>query len=54
MALDSGKTDIEIMNTTGHSTSQMVKYYDSRSPLEVNAAGVVDDLFGQQKGYYLT
>lgn len=46
MALDSGKTDIEIMNTTGHSTSQMVKYYDSRSPLEVNAAGVVDDLLG--------
>lgn len=44
MALDSGRTDIEIMNTTGHSTSQMVKYYDSRSPLEVNAAGVIDDL----------
>jgi len=44
MALNSGKTDIEIMNTTGHSTSQMVKYYDSRSALEVNAAGVVDDL----------
>lgn len=46
MALDSGKTDIEIMNTTWHSTSQMVKYYDSRSPLEVNAAGVIDDLIG--------
>lgn len=46
MALDSGKTDIEIMNTTGHSTSQMVKYYDSRSPLEVNAASVVDELLG--------
>jgi len=45
LALNSGKTDIEIMNTTWHSTSQMVKYYDSRSPLEVNAAGVVDDLF---------
>ena len=44
LALNSGKTDIEIMNTTGHSTSQMVKYYDSRSALEVNAAGVVDDL----------
>jgi len=46
MALDSGKTDIEIMNTTWHSTSQMVKYYDSRSPLEVNAASVVDELLG--------
>jgi integrase len=45
LALDSGKTDIEIMNTTWHSTSQMVKYYDSRSALEVNAAWVVDDLF---------
>ncbi len=44
LALDSWKTDIEIMNTTGHSTSQMVKYYDSRSQLEVNAAWVVDDL----------
>lgn len=45
MALDKGKTDIEIMNTTWHSTAQMVKYYDSRSALEVNAAGVIDDLF---------
>ncbi len=44
IALDSGKTDIEIMNTTWHSTSAMVKYYDSRSPLDVNAASVVDDL----------
>ncbi len=45
MALNKGKTDIEIMNTTWHSTSQMVKYYDSRSPLEVNAAEITDDLF---------
>ena len=45
MALDKWRTDIEIMNTTGHSTSAMVKYYDSRSALEVNAAWIVDDMF---------
>lgn len=44
MALDSGKTDSEIMNTTWHSTAHMVKYYDSRSPLEVNAASVLDEI----------
>ena len=46
LALEKWMTDIEIMNTTGHSTSAMVKYYDARSQLEVNAAGVVDELFG--------
>lgn len=47
LALEKGMTDIEIMNTTWHSTSQMVKYYDARSQLDVNAAGVVDELFGE-------
>lgn len=45
LALDKHATDIEIMNATGHSTSQMVKYYDSRSPIEVNAANDMDDIF---------
>lgn len=45
LALERKQTDIEIMNATGHSTSAMVKYYDSRSSLEVNAARAMDDLF---------
>lgn len=45
LALERKQTDIEIMNATGHSTSAMVKYYDSRSPVEVNAARAMDDLF---------
>lgn len=45
LALERKQTDIEIMNATGHSTSAMVKYYDSRSSIDVNAARVMDDLF---------
>lgn len=45
LALDRKQTDIEIMNATGHGSSDMVKYYDSRSPVEVNAARAMDDLF---------
>ncbi len=45
MALNKNATDIEIMNATWHSTSAMVKYYDARSPIEVNAANSMDDVF---------
>ena len=45
LALERKQTDIEIMNATGHSTSAMVKYYDSRSSIDVNAARAMDDLF---------
>lgn len=45
LALDRKQTDIEIMNATGHGSSAMVKYYDSRSPIEVNAARVMDEFF---------
>jgi len=45
LALERKQTDIEIMNATGHSTSAMVKYYDSRSPVEANAAKVMNDFF---------
>lgn len=45
LALERKQTDIEIMNATGHSTSAMVKYYDSRSPIDTNAARAMDDLF---------
>jgi hypothetical protein len=33
------------MNATGHGSAQMVKYYDARSPIEVNAANAMDDIF---------
>lgn len=45
IALNKNATDIEIMNATGHSTSAMVKYYDARSPIEINAAKNMDDMF---------
>lgn len=45
LALERKQTDIEIMNATGHSTSAMVKYYDSRSPIDTNAARAMNDLF---------
>ena len=45
LALDKNCTDIEIMNATGHWSAQMVKYYDARSPIEVNAANAMDDIF---------
>jgi len=45
LALNKNATDIEIMNATGHSTSAMVKYYDARSPIEVNAANDMEEMF---------
>jgi integrase len=45
LALDKNCTDIEIMNATGHGSAQMVKYYDARSPIEVNAANAMNDIF---------
>lgn len=37
MALNKGLSDIEIMNSTGHSGSAMIKYYDTRSKSSINA-----------------
>lgn len=45
IALNKNATDIEIMNATWHGSSSMVKYYDARSPIEVNAANDMDDIF---------
>jgi hypothetical protein len=36
------------MNATGHSTSAMIKYYDSRSPIDANAAKMMDGMFGKK------
>lgn len=47
-ALEQKYTDIEIMNATGHSTSAMIKYYDSRSPIDANAAKMMDGMFGKK------
>ncbi len=47
-ALEQKYTDIEIMNATGHSTSAMIKYYDSRSPIDANAAKMMDGMFGSK------
>ena len=45
LSLEKECTDIEIMNATGHATAQMVKYYDARSQIEVNAARGMEDVF---------
>lgn len=45
LALDKNCSDIEIMNATWHGSAQMVKYYDARSPIEVNAANTMNDIF---------
>jgi integrase len=45
LALDSKEDYINIANATGHSTLEMIKYYDTRSKLEKNAVnnmGVFD------------
>jgi len=48
-ALENKYTDIEIMNATGHSTSAMIKYYDSRSPIDANAAKMMGDMMGGEE-----
>lgn len=48
-ALEQKYTDIEIMNATGHSTSAMIKYYDSRSPIDANAAKMMDGMFSRKE-----
>jgi len=37
LALDAKEDYINIANATGHSTLEMIKYYDTRSKLEKNA-----------------
>lgn len=46
-ALENKYTDIEIMNATGHSTSAMIKYYDSRSPIDANAGKMMEEMMGE-------
>ncbi len=42
LALDSKEDYINIANATGHSTLEMIKYYDTRSKLEKNAVNNMD------------
>lgn len=42
LALDSKEDYINIANATGHSTLEMIKYYDTRSRLEKNAVNNMD------------
>lgn len=48
-ALENKYTDIEIMNATGHSTSAMIKYYDSRSQLDANAGKMMEGMMGENE-----
>ena len=41
LALSNNVSLVDIMNGTGHSSVEMVKYYDSRSKLDNNAINVV-------------
>lgn len=45
LALDSKEDYINIANATGHSTLEMIKYYDTRSKLEKNAVNNMGDIF---------
>ena len=45
LALDSKEDYINIANATGHSTLEMIKYYDTRSKLEKNAINGMWDVF---------
>ena len=42
LALDNKEDYINIANATGHSTLEMIKYYDTRSKLEKNAVNSMD------------
>jgi len=45
LALDAKEDYINIANATGHSTLEMIKYYDTRSKLEKNAINTMWDVF---------
>ena len=44
-ALQKGLEYIEIMNSTGHSSMELIKYYDTRDTLKANAINSMSDMF---------
>jgi len=45
IALDKNENYNNIMNATGHKTTQMVRYYDYRDKVKNNAINSFEDLF---------